>query len=60
MRVKKFSTNTKNHRKRKGGRKKTKWKACIIDFGSVGWIDITAADILKTTIQLFGKNGYPI
>ena len=54
------SSGKKKKQQNKGARKNTKWKACVIDFGSVGWMDVTAADILKIPIQLYGKHGYPV
>merc|ERR1711865_725094 len=40
--------------------KTTRWKGCVIDLGSCGWIDVTACDVLKIPIQLYGKEGYPV
>ena len=32
----------------------------MLDLGSVGWVDVTAADVLKQPIKMFGKHGLPI
>ena len=39
---------------RKAGRR---WIGCVLDLGSVGWADVTAADALKPPIRMFGKLG---
>ena len=51
---------TRVHKRRKKKARAARWKGCVIDFGSVGWIDITASDVLKIPIQLYGKKGYPV
>jgi MFS superfamily sulfate permease-like transporter len=42
---------------RKEGRR---WIGCVLDLGSVGWVDVTAADVLKHPVKMFGKHGLPI
>ena len=53
----------KNTTKKKLKRTRTrtrKWLAAVIDLSSCGWIDVTACDVLKVAITLYGKSGYGI
>lgn len=34
-----------------------RWIGCVLDLGSVGWADVTAADVMKHPIRMFGKLG---
>merc|ERR1719502_1828455 len=31
-----------------------RWIGCVLDLGSVGWADVTAADVMKHPIRMFG------
>ena len=37
-----------------------RWVGCVLDLGSVGWVDVTAADVLKHPVKMFGKRRLPI